>query len=203
MPAQCSWHRTLKASSTAVQDSDHLSSVVHVPTQRACGLAPQAALGLLQRFVHNGAEADGTPTRDRLKLIPRVVNVDEWATTGPLSGTVRSPLASNRSRAFTACRETISACVRRPQNASTRGCWLKASCISVPPAALTALPTAFRHCGGSPAQTVCTSRRKPWPAVCDAACNYWHIEKCVEYILSSIDMCRSRRCCGGTTTSRC
>ena len=34
-------------------------------------------------------EADKTPTRDRLKLIARVVNVDEWAKTGPLSGYVR------------------------------------------------------------------------------------------------------------------
>lgn len=31
----------------------------------------QAALGLLQRFVSNGREADGSPTRERLKLIPR------------------------------------------------------------------------------------------------------------------------------------
>lgn len=46
-------------------------------------------MGLLQRFVNGGKEADGCPTRDRLKLIPRVVNVDEWATTAPLSGTVR------------------------------------------------------------------------------------------------------------------
>lgn len=31
----------------------------------------QAALGLLQRFVSNGREADGSPTRDRLKMIVR------------------------------------------------------------------------------------------------------------------------------------
>lgn len=48
----------------------------------------QAALGLLQRLVHDGRESDGSPTRDRLKLIPRVVNVDEWAKNAPLSGTV-------------------------------------------------------------------------------------------------------------------
>lgn len=35
----------------------------------------QAALGLLQRFVSNGREADGQPTRDRLKIIPRCVAV--------------------------------------------------------------------------------------------------------------------------------
>jgi hypothetical protein len=31
----------------------------------------KAALGLLQRFVSNGRESDGSPTRDRLKLIVR------------------------------------------------------------------------------------------------------------------------------------
>ncbi|KAG7670656.1 hypothetical protein Ndes2526B_g00441 [Nannochloris sp. 'desiccata'] len=46
----------------------------------------QAALGLAQRFFNNGVEFDGQPTRDRFKLIPRVVNVDEWAKKGPLSG---------------------------------------------------------------------------------------------------------------------
>lgn len=33
----------------------------------------KAALGLLQRFVSNGRESDGSPTRDRLKLIVRWV----------------------------------------------------------------------------------------------------------------------------------
>lgn len=45
-----------------------------------------AALALIQRFMHNKREFDGTPTRDRLKLIPRIVNVAEWAEKGPLSG---------------------------------------------------------------------------------------------------------------------
>lgn len=53
--------------------------------------ARQAALGLAQRFVHGGKEADGSPTRDRLKLMPRVVNVEEWARTAPLSGPVSLP----------------------------------------------------------------------------------------------------------------
>eukprot|EP00884_Botryococcus_braunii_P001825 jgi/Botrbrau1/11643/Bobra.168_2s0001.1 len=44
-----------------------------------------AALGLLQRFAHNGREHDGTPTRDRLKLIPRVANPEQWAKEAPLS----------------------------------------------------------------------------------------------------------------------
>lgn len=45
----------------------------------------QKALALLKRFVAGGKEADGTPSRDRLKLIPRVVNTAEWQHTGPLS----------------------------------------------------------------------------------------------------------------------
>ena len=45
-----------------------------------------AALGLLQRFLLDQNEQDSSPTRTRLKLIPRIFNVEEWATTGPLSG---------------------------------------------------------------------------------------------------------------------
>lgn len=52
----------------------------------------KAALGLAQRFVHGGTEADNTPTRDRLKLMPRVVNVEEWAVSAPLSGTEQALL---------------------------------------------------------------------------------------------------------------
>ncbi|KAL4439907.1 hypothetical protein ABPG75_002908 [Micractinium tetrahymenae] len=49
-------------------------------------MSNQAALALVQRFMHNKREFDGTPTRDRFKLIPRIVNVAEWAEKGPLSG---------------------------------------------------------------------------------------------------------------------
>ena len=52
------------------------------------------ALALTRRFVHNGKEADGTPTRDRLKLIARVANPAEWATTGPLNGAESKLLGS-------------------------------------------------------------------------------------------------------------
>eukprot|EP00879_Flechtneria_rotunda_P007526 GHRR01007895.1.p1 GENE.GHRR01007895.1~~GHRR01007895.1.p1 ORF type:complete len:404 (+),score=176.36 GHRR01007895.1:1764-2975(+) len=45
----------------------------------------KAALGLLQRFVTNGREADGSPTRDRLKMIARVANLEEWARLAPLN----------------------------------------------------------------------------------------------------------------------
>ncbi|GFR47535.1 hypothetical protein Agub_g9255 [Astrephomene gubernaculifera] len=54
----------------------------------------QTALALLRRFVTNGREADGSPTRDRLKIIPRVVNVDEWAQKGPLSPAEHKLLAA-------------------------------------------------------------------------------------------------------------
>lgn len=37
----------------------------------------QAAVGLLRRFLADGREADGSSSRDRLKLIPRVLNLDE------------------------------------------------------------------------------------------------------------------------------
>ena len=46
----------------------------------------QAALALAQRFLNNKREFDGTPSRDRLKLVPRIINVDQWAQEGPLTG---------------------------------------------------------------------------------------------------------------------
>lgn len=45
----------------------------------------KAAVGLLQRIIQNGREHNSEPTRTRLKIIPRVVNVDEFAEKGPLS----------------------------------------------------------------------------------------------------------------------
>ena len=46
----------------------------------------QAALALAQRFLNNKREFDGSPSRDRFKLIPRIVNADQWAQEGPLTG---------------------------------------------------------------------------------------------------------------------
>lgn len=54
----------------------------------------RAALELFQRFVHDGVEADGCPTRDRLKLIPHVANPDDWARAAPLSRYEARMLAS-------------------------------------------------------------------------------------------------------------
>lgn len=45
----------------------------------------QAAVGMLQRLIQNGREHNSDATRSRLKIIPRVVNVDEFAELGPLS----------------------------------------------------------------------------------------------------------------------
>jgi hypothetical protein len=45
-----------------------------------------AAAGLFRRFLADAREADGAPSRDRLKLLGRVVNVEEWVAAGPLSG---------------------------------------------------------------------------------------------------------------------
>lgn len=41
-----------------------------------CILPIQAALALVKRFVEDGVEANGQRSRDRLKIIPRVVNVE-------------------------------------------------------------------------------------------------------------------------------
>jgi hypothetical protein len=50
----------------------------------------KAALGLLQRFVTNGREVDGSPTRDRLKMIVRCaqhqVVYRQYDGTSPSSG---------------------------------------------------------------------------------------------------------------------
>lgn len=64
----------------------HLASARHPDTTTLPQVSNQAALGLVQRFMHNKREFDGTATRDRFKLIPRIVNADEWAEKGPLSG---------------------------------------------------------------------------------------------------------------------
>lgn len=45
----------------------------------------QGFMRLFHRFVRGEKEADGTPTRDHFKLIPRVANPEEWAQKGPLS----------------------------------------------------------------------------------------------------------------------
>ncbi|KAI8466835.1 MAG: hypothetical protein J3K34DRAFT_52796 [Monoraphidium minutum] len=47
----------------------------------------QAALGLLARFVANGREPDGSSTRERLKMIVRCCNSEEWAAAAPLTTT--------------------------------------------------------------------------------------------------------------------
>ena len=85
-----------------------LHPALPAPALPAClQVSNKAALGLVQRFVHNQREFDGTPTRDRLKIIPRTVNVAEWAKKGPLSGATR--VCMRRVRADCVC---CSVCVK-------------------------------------------------------------------------------------------
>lgn len=49
--------------------------------------APQHAIDMALRLVEDGEESDGQKTRDRLKLLPRIVNVEEWGEKAPLSAT--------------------------------------------------------------------------------------------------------------------
>ena len=60
----------------------------------AAAAASPAAAALLRRFAAGGREADGSATRDRLKLIARVANPDQWAVEGPLSGAEHRLLVS-------------------------------------------------------------------------------------------------------------
>ncbi len=48
---------------------------------------PQHAIDLVVRFVQGGTEEDGQASRDRLKLIPRIMNVEEWGRDAGLSRT--------------------------------------------------------------------------------------------------------------------
>lgn len=48
----------------------------------------QGASKLLQNLVQNGREHNSDPSRSRLKIIPRVVNVEQWAIDAPLSRAV-------------------------------------------------------------------------------------------------------------------
>ncbi|CAD7696400.1 unnamed protein product [Ostreobium quekettii] len=58
----------------------------------------QGAVGLLRRFVHNGREENGDMTRNRLKLIPKVINVEEWSAKAPLSRTEAHLVGSYNSK---------------------------------------------------------------------------------------------------------
>ena len=48
---------------------------------------PKHAVDLAVRFVRGGTEEDGQASRDRFKLIPRIVNVEEWGQEAGLSNT--------------------------------------------------------------------------------------------------------------------
>ncbi|DBA95460.1 TPA: hypothetical protein ACH3X3_013326 [Trebouxia sp. C0006] len=77
------------ASLFGAQDGQGLSLVYYFTLPEGWepkDVGSEAALGMLQRFIHDGREQDNTKTRDRLKLIPRVSNLDEWAQESQLSG---------------------------------------------------------------------------------------------------------------------
>lgn len=83
-----------------------------------------AALQLLEGFFNDGLCADGTPARERLKLIPRVSNVDEWARVGPLSATEHRLLTTYNDKPV----------LTRPQQRFYRGpgyleVWLQEACL--------------------------------------------------------------------------
>lgn len=60
----------------------------------------KGAVGLLQRLIQNGREHNSEPTRARLKIIPRVVNVEEFAETGPLSKAEKKLLTTYNEKPF-------------------------------------------------------------------------------------------------------
>lgn len=67
-------------------NGDTCSLIYYSELNGACD-APQYAIDMARRMVNNGTEEDGQRTRDRLKLLPRIVNVDEWGERAPLSNT--------------------------------------------------------------------------------------------------------------------
>lgn len=82
----------------------------------------QAALALLSRFVAGGREADGSPSRDRLKLIGRVCNVGEWAEAAPL-GVAERRLLESYNETPVLMRPQVrrgAACGRQPAGARSR-----------------------------------------------------------------------------------
>lgn len=67
-------------------DGETCSLVYYFELNSSCE-APQHAIDMAVRLIEDGVEEDGQRTRDRLKLLPRIVNVEEWGEKAPLSGT--------------------------------------------------------------------------------------------------------------------
>lgn len=67
-------------------DGETCSLVYYFELNPDCD-APQYAIDMAVRLIEDGVEEDGQRTRDRLKLLPRIVNVEEWGEKAPLSGT--------------------------------------------------------------------------------------------------------------------
>jgi hypothetical protein len=75
-------------------DGPGLSVVlVHELVQHGARAAPHTH-PLLQRFFANGVEEGGDRTRDRLKIIPKITNVDEAAAEAGMSGATKAFMAA-------------------------------------------------------------------------------------------------------------
>ena len=68
-------------------DGESCSLIYYSELDPDVAAMPQHAIDLAVRFVQGGTEEDGQASRDRLKLIPRIMNVDEWGREAGLSGT--------------------------------------------------------------------------------------------------------------------
>lgn len=66
------------------------------------------AVQLLHGLIHNGREHNSDASRERLKIIPKVVNVEEWAAQAPLSRAVSLILLISLQNLFQFLHSTLS-----------------------------------------------------------------------------------------------
>jgi hypothetical protein len=68
-------------------DGESCSLIYYCELEPSVVEAPRHAVDMAVRFVKGDKEEDGQMTRDRLKLIPRIMNVEEWGREAGLSAT--------------------------------------------------------------------------------------------------------------------
>ena len=68
-------------------DGESCSLIYYSELDPDVATMPRYAVDMATRFVEGGSEEDGGATRDRFKLIPRIVNVEEWGREAGLSST--------------------------------------------------------------------------------------------------------------------